>query len=305
MRFPKTLLSCSRVRQGVGSGGAVSRRRPRGRESLPASRSLLCILVLTVLGLGALAGTALAQTPPPGPVHFPPPGTTHALPAPAPSLAQAAPSAPVHFPPPSASNPLAATPAPSAAPTAPQGAASAEDIHDIRGPISIPYPWLWAVYLAGGLAVAAGLYAAWRLLRRQAATKAGQPFEIALERLEAARALMTESQVREYAFAVSEIIRVYIEQRFGEKAARRTTEEFLSDLLEQAGTPLAAHRRLLEDFLNHCDLPKFARWQLSVREMESMHESARAFILDTRPRPEPAKPAQAETPAQPELLQAK
>ncbi len=29
--------------------------------------------------------------------------------------------------------------------------ATAGDIHDIRGPISIPYEWLWVVYLLGGL----------------------------------------------------------------------------------------------------------------------------------------------------------
>jgi hypothetical protein len=190
-----------------------------------------------------------------------------------------------------------------------QSTASTGDIHDIRGPISIPYEWLWAAYAAGALAVAAALYAAWRFFRRHAAPKAKLPDEIALERLEAARALMTPDTVREYAFTVSEIIRVYIEQRFSEKAARRTTEEFLSDLLQQTGTPLAQHRRCLEDFLSHCDLMKFARWGASIREMESMHESARVFILDTRPQAEPAKSApprtQQPTPAQPELLQAK
>lgn len=163
--------------------------------------------------------------------------------------------------------------------------------------------------MAGALAVAAILYAAWRWFRKHAAAKAKLPFEIALERLEAARALMTPDTVREYAFTVSEIIRFYIEQRFGEKAARRTTEEFLSDLLRHNGTPLAGHRGLLEDFLNHCDLIKFARWGASVKELESMHESARVFILDTRPQPEPATPAppqtQPNTPVQPELVQAK
>ncbi len=239
----------------------------------------------------AVSLPAFAQTPPSGPVHLPPPGPTNALTA-----------NPVSSPAPVAS------PAPAAAASAPTDTAAAEDIHDIRGPISIPYQWLWALEAAGALAVVALLYAAWRFFRRRAASRAKLPFEIALERLEAARALMTENQVREYAFAVSEIIRVYIEQRFGEKAAHRTTEEFLSDLVQQTGTPLAAHRPLLEDFLNHCDLPKFARWQLSLREMESMHESARTFILDTRPAPEPVRTATSAKPGaltQPELIPAK
>ena len=229
---------------------------------------------------------AMAQKASPGPVQFPAGYATNA-----PAVVAAPSSGPT---------PAAAPPsAPTAAPSAPS---SAEDIRDIRGPISIPYQWLWAAYVLAGVIVAVLAYALWRWIRGRARIKARLPHEIALDRLEAARALMTENQVREYAFTVSEIIRSYIEQRFGERAAHRTTEEFLSDLLQQRGTPLAEHRARLEDFLNHCDLPKFARWQLSVREMESMHESARAFILDTQPQPQPAK---AITPVQPELVPVK
>jgi len=247
-------------------------------------------ILMTVLNLGVIVGDSLAQTPSPGPVHFPAGYTTNApatTPAPIPSPA-VTPTASV-------------VPTPAIAPSA----NAVEDIRDIRGPISIPYQWLWAAYLIGGLIVAALLFALWRWFRGRIKIKAKLPFEIALDRLEAARALMTETQVREYAFAVSEIIRSYIEQRFGQRAPRRTTEEFLSDLLRQTGTPLAGHRALLEDFLNHCDLPKFARWQLSIPEMESMHGSARNFILETRPRPESATPPKAPAPAQPELLQAR
>jgi len=185
-----------------------------------------------------------------------------------------------------------------------QNAPSAEDIRDIRGPISIPYEWLWAADMLIALAVAGLIYAAWRFFRRTA-TKMKLPFEIALEKLEAARALMTAEAVREYAFTVSEIIRVYIEQTFGEKAAHRTTEEFLSDLLAQTGTPLAQHRALLEAFLSHCDLIKFARWGATERELESMHESARAFILDTRPQPDAGRTAKPAPAPQPELAHAK
>ncbi len=185
--------------------------------------------------------------------------------------------------------------------------APADDIHDIRGPISIPYDWLWAAYVAGGVALAAALYGAWRWYRSRSVERAKEPHEIALERLEKARELMQIERAREYSFAVSEITRTYIEARFQQRAARRTTEEFLYGLLAQADSPLAQHRALLEDFLQHCDLAKFAKWQLSVADMESMLESARAFILETRPQPDakksaapqPAAPAQ--RPAEPQL----
>jgi hypothetical protein len=222
--------------------------------------------------LGVISLPVLAQNAPAGPVHVPSGYATNAT--------IIAPASTLTAPPPPTNAPAATAPV-----VAPGTAAAADDdgdIHDIRGVIPIPYAWAWIYYVLGAAALAVALYYFWRWLRRTV-IKPKEAHEIALERLEAARALMTENQVREYAFAVSEVIRHYIEQRFGERAARRTTEEFLSDLLQQTGTPLAEHRALLEDFLHHCDLPKFARWQLSVREMESMHESARAFIFNTRP----------------------
>jgi hypothetical protein len=240
------------------------------------------LVVATVLALVAGAGQSFAQT------TAPPPATVNPVPAPTATT----------FSTPPPTNSLAAPPA---------ATSSNEDIHDIRGPIAIPYEWLWAAYIFLALLVATAAYFVWKFIRKYARAKAKLPYEIALDRLEAARSLMTVETVREYAFTVSEVIRVYIEQRFGEKAARRTTEEFLSDLLNQKAPALVEHQALLEDFLNHCDLMKFARWGASIREMESMHESARAFILDTRPQPESAKPARVEPPAvaQPELVQAK
>lgn len=200
--------------------------------------------------------------------------------------------------PPASNNPatlpaVVATPpsSPSAAQAPNATDAPTEDIRDIRGPISIPSPWRWLWFVAGATAVLGLLYGAWRWYRLFMTAKAKQPYEIALARLEEAKALMKPEQAREYSFAVSEITRDYIEKRFHERAAWRTTEEFLHDLLRRSGIALAAHQPLLEDFLHHCDLAKFGRWELDVPQMESMHESARTFILSTRPEPKQEKSA--------------
>ena len=144
--------------------------------------------------------------------------------------------------------------------------------------MSIPYEWLWAAYAVIALVVAGLLYAAWRFFRRKTAAKAKLPYEIALEKLEAARALMTVETVREYAFTVSEIIRVYIEQRFGEKAARRTTEEFLSDLLAANGHAARATSRAARRFFEPlrpdqiCPLGrKRARDRIDARKRPRLH----------------------------------
>ena len=190
----------------------------------------------------------------------------------------------------------ATTIAPSTRMTAPSVAKAAsattpsvttEDIRDIRGPKHIPSPWLWPLWLAGGAALAGLLYAAWRWNRRRALGAALLPYEIALARLEEARALMQPENAREFSIAVSEIVRHYIEERFQVWAARRTTEEFLHDLLEPSDALLTSHRALLGDFLRHCDLAKFARWILSNDEMETMLQSAHNFVLETGKTPTP------------------
>ena len=156
-----------------------------------------------------------------------------------------------------------------------------EDIRDIRGPKPVPSSWLWPLWLAGGAALAALLYARWLWNRRRALAAALLPYEIALARLEEARALMQPKNAREFSIAVSEIVRQYIEQRFRVWAARRTTEEFLHDLLEPSDALLTSHRSLLAEFLRHCDLAKFARWILSSEEMDTMLESACRFVRET------------------------
>jgi len=168
------------------------------------------------------------------------------------------------------------TAAAAAADTAP-----AEDIRDIRGPKGMLPAWLIPALLAGGALLAIGGYAAWRWHRRQRLPVALRPFEIALKRLEDIRKLLDPSSVREFSIAISGLVRQYIEDGFKVTATHRTTEEFLHDLLESPDATLAAHRGLLAEFLQQCDMAKFAGVSLSRRIMESLYQSARRFVIET------------------------
>ena len=75
-------------------------------------------------------------------------------------------------------------------------------------------------------------------------------------------------------------MRDYIESRFDLRAAHLTTDEFLHQLLEPADSRLAAHRSLLDNFLQTCDLAKFGGWNLAATDMEAMLQSARRFIVE-------------------------
>jgi hypothetical protein len=156
--------------------------------------------------------------------------------------------------------------------------APAEDIVDIRPPIHIAAPFPWLAWGAGALLVFGVSAGVWKLRRRRQQRKLA--YEIALERLENTRPLMRESNAEPFSLAVSEIVRRFIEEVLPVRAAHRTTDEFLRDLTSLSYLPLAQHRDSLADFLRHCDLAKFARWSLTVSQMDAMLESARAFVID-------------------------
>jgi hypothetical protein len=157
----------------------------------------------------------------------------------------------------------------------------AQDIRDIRGPKFTLPDWLLPAVLAGGFLLALGAYGAWRWRRRRQRPLSLSPMELALQRLEDLRALMLPASAAEFSVMVSDIVRSYIEQRFGVVATRRTTEEFLHDLLESSHASLARHRALLGKFLHLCDFVKFGGLSLTPQSMESLRQSARTFVLAT------------------------
>jgi len=176
-----------------------------------------------------------------------------------------------------------------AAPAIMAAAAAADDIRDIRGPKGIFPLWQVAALLAAVALLAAGGYVVWRWTRRRRAPRALLLFEIALQRLEDIRRLMQPSSVREFSIAISDIVRRYIEDQFMVVATHRTTEEFLHDLLESSNASLAAHRNLLAQFLQQCDMAKFAGVGLSMQIMETLHQSARSFVIESSKPPPPAE----------------
>jgi hypothetical protein len=165
---------------------------------------------------------------------------------------------------------------------------STDDIRDIRQPRHFPTPWLWVVIAAGVAALGAAAYAAWRWLQHGKYFEM-VPGEIALQRLEEARRLMDPDQAREYCFAVSKIIRSYLEDQWHLHAPRLTTEEFLRGLVEGSEKITASHRVLLGDFLQHCDLAKFAGWRYSRPALAEMHVSAVEFVQQSSAIPTKAK----------------
>jgi len=129
----------------------------------------------------------------------------------------------------------------------------------------------------------------WFRLRPKRQLSAKSAYELALEKLEKARALLREEEPMPYAVFVSETIRSYLGQRFQAPSTRRTTEEFLRQMEADPTTPLAEHRELLRGFLQSCDMVKFARYQPRLTELQQVQQSATNFVRATKPPPESAQ----------------
>lgn len=191
--------------------------------------------------------------------------------------------------------PLTDTPTPAPAPVAPQvspfnglapvAPTKPEEIADIRPPLFFFQPWFWLLIVLALIAVVATLAVLWALFKPHRLLSARSAYELTLEKLEQARTLLQEENPMPYAVLVSEAIRSYLGQRFQTPSTRLTTDEFLRKMEADETTPLAEHRDLLRQFLQACDLVKFARYQPTLAELEAVHQRAYSFVLATKPAP--------------------
>ena len=80
---------------------------------------------------------------------------------------------------------------------------------------------------------------------------------------------------------LSNTLRHYIENRFTLRAPELTTEEFLADLRDN-DVLIQSHKDLLKEFLQHCDLVKFAEHLPAKGEIQQAFDACKRFILETQ-----------------------
>lgn len=167
----------------------------------------------------------------------------------------------------------------------------ASDIRDIRPPVPLKknYFRLYIIIAIafGALGIVGGIVLfLYRRKHRKRIEFVPEPLsahEIAYGELENLKALglTTKGRIKEYYYRLSNIVRHYIENRFRLMAPERTTEEFLAEMitthkLEQR------HKQLISNFLEHCDLVKYAKYGPDNQEIEEAFDSAEKLVDETK-----------------------
>lgn len=164
------------------------------------------------------------------------------------------------------------------------------DIRDIKPLERVPLPLPWGWIALGALALLALALLAYWLWRRRRAKPEAPPLSAhevafaALDRL-AATDFADRAALRRAYFELSEVIRAYVEARFGLNATDLTSEEIVRRLPALTELdPVDGER--LHRFLADTDRVRFASdaWWPGTLEVRETFERARAFVDSTRPR---------------------
>jgi len=158
------------------------------------------------------------------------------------------------------------------------------DIEDVvEMPKEASFWWVWT--LAGAVAMAG--IAGWLYLRRKRKTCLVRIFkpahELAYERLRALIKddLITVGKIKEFYERISDILRRYIEHRFDLRAPERTTDEFLTEL-QWTDALSTTDKESLGEFLRHCDLVKFAKYNPTAEQIQRTFDLVKDFIEKTK-----------------------
>jgi len=166
------------------------------------------------------------------------------------------------------------------------------DIKDIFPPVDVPTSFkrliLWISVGLGFLLLSGIICGLVYKFKKRSKLQEQQfvrrtPQEIAYELLERLlkEDLIAKGLVREYYYRITNILRHYIEARFGLLAPERTTEEFLTEMAHTNKLD-ATHKILIREFLERCDMVKYAKYGPSNLEVKETYDAAKRFIDETK-----------------------
>ena len=153
----------------------------------------------------------------------------------------------------------------------------AQEFHDITGPVDyfLLRPWMIfgavaAVLLLAGLTI-------WLIKRwRNRPVVVPTPRQRALDLLARIETEIDRLTPYQFSIRVSDILRRYVTEQYQLPVTRQTSVEFLNALAATSFT--GDEQFLLTDFLNRCDLIKFARYDATREESRLLLDEAERFV---------------------------
>ena len=155
---------------------------------------------------------------------------------------------------------------------------AAENFREIAPPVDYSFVPAWLIFAASfvGLSLI-GLLVWWLKRKPKPALPPKLPRQIALEELERITGEIETMNPYQFSIRVSDILRRYVTNQYALPVTRQTSVEFLSALAKSS--PFSANEKsLLEDFLNRCDLIKFARYEATSADSRMLLEEATRFV---------------------------
>jgi Domain of unknown function (DUF4381) len=154
----------------------------------------------------------------------------------------------------------------------------AEEFHDIAPPVDYSLIPPWVIFIAAFIGLSLLGLLVWFIARRgKQAQPPKLPLEIALEELERIRPEIERINPYRFSIRVSDILRRYVTEQYALPVTRQTSVEFLTALARSS--PFSEDEKsLLEDFLNRCDLIKFARYEATSADSRLLLEEATRFV---------------------------
>lgn len=161
----------------------------------------------------------------------------------------------------------------------------AADIRDVKPPLDVSSGYGWLILLVSGILFLIGFFLWRRYQKNKQKILSPQKtiWEITGERLShlEKKDFLSKGQLKEYYSELSDITRYYIEERFNIRAPEMTTEEFLHSL--DSSSVMNMHQKeILKDFLQSCDLVKFARHEPQREEAVKAIGIVRKFVEETK-----------------------
>ena len=155
---------------------------------------------------------------------------------------------------------------------------AAEELHDIAPPVDYSLLPPWVIFCGVFVALVLCGLAGWWIRRGwQRPKPQPSPRERTLELLERMRRELETLSPYQFSIRVSDILRRYVTDQYQLPVTRQTSVEFLAALTK--ASPFSGDEKsLLEDFLNRCDLIKFARYDATTEDSRLLLEEATRFV---------------------------